>query len=1367
MNNYGDYYIGLDCGTESVGWAVTDTEYNLLRFRRKNMWGAHLFDEAKTAQERRVARCARRRYMRKRERIELSQEIFAEEISKIDPEFFIRLNDSGYLAEDKTSRQKNSLFNDEKYTDKDFFKEYPTIFHLRKALIDGTARKDPRLVYLAIHHIMKNRGHFLFSVGDNIAAIMNTDPILKETEEVFATVFDEETISFFEHSRIEEALQERRNSDKKAKLTEIIDGSDKNLKESLIKLLVGYKVETYKLFSNESYEELPALEFKKATFEDEVMPQLEAALSAEEYRLVELLKSLYDWSILSKVLQGTISISEAKIAQYNKNKEDLALLKKTIKKYASETEYKKYFYDEKGAFSQYIGRIHGRNGKNKAVRRINPKDFCDATKKLFSTFPKEDPGVSYVLDAIEEGTFFPLLISTDNSILPYQLHLSELDSIINAASEYLPFLKAKDNDGFTGEEKLKSIFKFRVPYYVGPIGKHPDNKNSWAVRKQEGKVHPWTFDDFIDEDESAEKFIERMTNKCVYLPDQDVIPKNSLLYTKYMVLNELNNLRINGDKPSVEQKQDIYKDLFENYKKITSKRLRTYIVSRGWYKEEEIKEISGIDGDFKANLSPYIMFKPYFESGKLKKSEAEKIIKWLTLFSDGGNMAKKRITETFGDRLSKEDIIRISSFKFSGWGRFSSKFLSGLEGMNKETGELDTIIGFLWNSQNNLMELLSSNYTFSEHTGTKTKIEKLSYSDVDELYVSPAVKRQIWQTLRIVDEIEHIVGHAPKKVFVEVARSEEEKKRTISRKNDLLAKMKTLDKNDKGILLALDKTSSASDIQKDLESKEESLISKRDRLYLYYSQMGRCMYSGEHIDIAELDNMHVYDIDHIYPYSKSDDDSLTNKVLVCQKYNKEKSDEYPIHDDIRKKMTPFWNMLLKRNLINKEKFYRLTRHTPLTDEDLKGFINRQLVETTQSTKATADILKRYFGSETKIVYTKAGKVSDFRKEFELWKCRSINNLHHAKDAYLNIVVGNVLDTKYTQNFFSKNMVKGYQNISTPFKYDVVNAWIAETDDNPGSMKTVKDTLLSITMEKTILHTRQPIMRKGPLFDLMLVAKGSKKGALPAKSSDPKYKELLAKCSSISEANEIWTQKYGGYNSLAVSHFALVSHTDRKKQVVSFIPINVIDAKKLSSKEAIESYCIRELGLVNVKTIRTKVLINTPIKLDKYSFLIKSKVSGGAQLGLENAIPLYLDNEQTNYIKKLEKFIERIEKYKDYEYNEKFDFITVEKNIELFETLTTKASLNINNSRPSNQFKSFQSSLEKFRSLGVKEQCSCIINVLSYFAMGSGSADFSLLGGSKNAGILRISAKINPAEKELIIIDESITGLFSKETVIKL
>ena len=36
----GDYYIGFDIGTNSVGWAATNEEYELLKFKSNKMWGS-------------------------------------------------------------------------------------------------------------------------------------------------------------------------------------------------------------------------------------------------------------------------------------------------------------------------------------------------------------------------------------------------------------------------------------------------------------------------------------------------------------------------------------------------------------------------------------------------------------------------------------------------------------------------------------------------------------------------------------------------------------------------------------------------------------------------------------------------------------------------------------------------------------------------------------------------------------------------------------------------------------------------------------------------------------------------------------------------------------------------------------------------------------------------------------------------------------------------------------------------------------------------------------------------------------------------------------------------------------------------------
>ena len=71
-----EYYLGLDCGTDSVGYAATDTQYNLLKFKGEPMMGVTTFDAASLSDERRTNRTNRRRLHRKQHRVQLLQELF-------------------------------------------------------------------------------------------------------------------------------------------------------------------------------------------------------------------------------------------------------------------------------------------------------------------------------------------------------------------------------------------------------------------------------------------------------------------------------------------------------------------------------------------------------------------------------------------------------------------------------------------------------------------------------------------------------------------------------------------------------------------------------------------------------------------------------------------------------------------------------------------------------------------------------------------------------------------------------------------------------------------------------------------------------------------------------------------------------------------------------------------------------------------------------------------------------------------------------------------------------------------------------------------------------------------------------------------
>ena len=101
--------------------------------------------------------------------------------------------------------------------------------------------------------------------------------------------------------------------------------------------------------------------------------------------------------------------------------------------------------------------------------------------------------------------------------------------------------------------------------------------------REKGKIYPWNFKDVVDVDKSAEAFIDNLTSKCTYIKTEDVLPKSSLLYSKFMVLDELNNLKVDGEPISVELKQKIYNDLFLHKSKVTQKALENLLIVKKTY----------------------------------------------------------------------------------------------------------------------------------------------------------------------------------------------------------------------------------------------------------------------------------------------------------------------------------------------------------------------------------------------------------------------------------------------------------------------------------------------------------------------------------------------------------------------------------------------------------------------------------------------------------------------------------------------------------------------------------------------------------------------------------------------------------------
>ena len=1373
------WYLGLDIGTASVGWAATDTEYKIIRKNKKRLWGVRLFEEATTAEERRGYRSSRRRLARRKWRLNLLEELFTKEIAKIDANFFLKLKESQYHYEDKTHQVPYAIFNDKDYTDKDYYKEYPTIYHLRTKLMTEE-NPDIRKVFLAIHHILKNRGHFLLqgqsfkdgNLNNLIKELLDLDILhigFDVTEEVASKIA---TIS----------LEKKTLTDKVNDLKKLYP-KEKQLLE-VFRLIFGGKTSLDKLFVIDEYKELDAsvksVSFKEKIYE-EVRHDYEQVLS-NYIELLDLAKLVYDSIILSDIKKEGKTLSESKVELYNKHRDDLTKLKNLVKNDTKLSEDKKVelyaeiFKEDKDKGTNYVNYIR----KSEEGKGCNYEDFKKFLVKELAKL-EESAAKDEILRDLELEIFLPLQRTKDNSVVPYQIHKEELVKILDNAAKYHSFLDEKDESGYSIREKVIQLLEFRIPYYVGPLNSSKKAKEdgfAWSVRNkgyENTPVTPWNYEKVIDESASAEKFITNLTNKCTYLKGEDVLPKSSLLYSEFALLNELNALKYDGNRISLEARNVIIEKLFKQQgKKVTKISIKNLLKAEGYIDGKG--EITGIDITVKNDLKSYRDFKKIL-GDKFNTKHVEDIILWITLYGESRKLIKAKIEAVYGDIYSKEEIAKMSRLVYKDWGRFSRKLLTELVSKklyNEETGECLNIIGSM--RQNNIlfMELLADRFDYSQqiidyNKELQTEVTEITPEILDDLYISPSVKRSIWQTVRIVEELKKIIGCAPTKIFVETTRSNQEKKKpTDSRKKQLELFYKAVKKDVKELekeigSLNFDK------LNERLSSVEPSKL-KAKKLYLYYTQLGRCMYSGETIDITQL-NTTAYDIDHIYPQSKVKDDSFTNTVLVKREYNAAKTDRYPLGSDIQ---TPsnrkFWKFLKEKGLITDEKYNRLVRTEEFSDEELTGFIARQLVETSQSVKAVASILGE-LNPETSICYSKAENVSSFRQNFgkikdgnrksenteQLIKVREINDYHHAKDAYLNVVVGNVYDTKFTRNVF--NFIKDKKDGR---KYSLNNVFyenVSNSNTVAWEMNKTVHRVEKVMNNNNILVTRRTSEQKGGLFDATVykakVAAKAKDGVYyPLKTSNPVVKDVT---------------KYGGFTKVKIAYYSIFEYTlvskKGEEKITRIIPIPIYISQNIKDDSTLLEFGRTQISIRSGEEIKDfklkyrKLCIGDLVKINKFFNFIGGKTND--YFVYDGAIQVILDTESEKYIKNLSKYQNWKKENKD---GELWESITEEKNIELYNILVEKMNSGIFTKKRPNKFSELNSEevRNKFNSCLIEDQVKLLLEILNLLTNKKSTFDLKLIDLKTSRGV---ASFVVSNLGQFSIIEQSVTGYYEKEITI--
>lgn len=518
-------------------------------------------------------------------------------------------------------------------------------------------------------------------------------------------------------------------------------------------------------------------------------------------------------------------------------------------------------------------------------------------------------------------------------------------------------------------------------------------------------------------------------------------------------------------------------------------------------------------------------------------------------------------------------------------------------------------------------------------------------------------------------------------------------------------------------------------------------------MYLYFLQNGKSMYSDTVIDITRL-NSGDYEIDHIYPRCIRRDNSFDNLALVLRDENQKKRDTYPIAKEIQERQVGYWRYLLEHKFINSSKYDRLIRSTSLSAEELFDFINRQLVETSQSIKSSINLIRRLYPN-VEVVYVKAENVSDFRQTQHFVKMRSLNDFHHAQDAYLNIVVGNVYHEKFTKNpirFISEGLQTSRlpYSLNKMFEFPIKSGIVWEPKRDKATVKKMMN-IIDIQITKRVEE---------------------KSGAFYHENLQPKNKKKIGIYAPVKLNNSVLSNisKYGGYDGITIAYFSIVKGTKLNGSIEThMVPIPVYLKERVNTDNALIKYVKNFLikkKYCKIEIVYKKLYEKSLVRINGYYYYLGGRTDNSFYVTY--AQPVVLKKQTSIILKRIEKHVERVNTDKSFEPNSKFlndKFLKV-----AYKRLVNKMGHPLFIGLKGNKYTELakEETYEKFKNLSINEKCKVILNILNCITLSRQPYQAKILGVSEFKP--RFSFNLTSLD-EFVIVNKSITGLFNNEVKI--
>lgn len=515
----------------------------------------------------------------------------------------------------------------------------------------------------------------------------------------------------------------------------------------------------------------------------------------------------------------------------------------------------------------------------------------------------------------------------------------------------------------------------------------------------------------------------KMLGKCTFEKSEYRAPKASFTVERHVWLTRLNNCRliIDGEKRelSAAERAVAIKLPYDQASDLTYKQLRKALINAGLTNEFR----------FAGLVYPSIL---QSQQEKAKDPEEEKLIKlpawqqlrkamkeadlekdWQKIAVDALDGKAKLYDEIAGIlSIYKEDeeverelnkldlpnkskmVAVLQTIRFEQFSNLSLKALYSILPHMEQGKRYDEacLAGGYHHSQLHVVGAGEYRYLLPFYSG-RDKDGRLTFNENLDVPRNPVVLRALNQARKVINAIIKKYG-SPSEVHIEMAR--DLSKSFDDRRDIKKAQDEYRDRNEKDRITF------------NLEFNNTGELKGREfeKWQLYREQHGKCAYSLQALDINRLFEMGYAEVDHALPYSRSYDDSKSNRVLVLAAENRNKGNMTPYEYLGGAQNSVRWLEYVA--FVNSNKTYRQAKRNRLLRKDFgeeaaREFSERNLNDTRYICRFFKNYVERYLKladeSDSKRCVVVNGQLTSFlRARWGLVKVRSDSDRHHALDA---------------------------------------------------------------------------------------------------------------------------------------------------------------------------------------------------------------------------------------------------------------------------------------------------------------------------------------------------------------------------------